>query len=104
MSIFEEGEFDIILDKGTLDSVLCGENAKPLVEKMLEEVYKVMKKGGAFICISYGNENSRLSYLKLKDWKIEVKKIAKPSKMFTSDIEANYQNSKNFHHIFIMTK
>eukprot|EP00268_Persea_americana_P009249 TRINITY_DN13691_c0_g1_i1.p1 TRINITY_DN13691_c0_g1~~TRINITY_DN13691_c0_g1_i1.p1 ORF type:complete len:152 (-),score=33.61 TRINITY_DN13691_c0_g1_i1:586-1041(-) len=38
MSDFESGSFDAVIDKGTLDSLMCGHNAQQNATKMLEEV------------------------------------------------------------------
>lgn len=62
MKEFNSEEFNTIIDKGTLDSVLCGENGIPSAEKMLKEVQRILVKGGVFICISYGDENQRRSF------------------------------------------
>lgn len=62
MKEFQIEEFGIIIDKGTLDSILCGENASPVADKMINEVYRILDANGVFICISYGNEDTRKSY------------------------------------------
>lgn len=59
---FKNGEFDIVLDKGTLDSVLCGDNSAPNVEKMLSEVYRVLSPNGIYVCVTYGVEEQRKDY------------------------------------------
>ena len=59
---FKNGEFDIVLDKGTLDSVLCGDNSAPNVDKMLNEVYRVLSPNGIYICVTYGVEEQRKDY------------------------------------------
>lgn len=38
MSAFQTGSFDAVVDKGTLDSLLCGHNSRENAVKMLEEV------------------------------------------------------------------
>ena len=35
MEKFTNGSFNVVFDKAFLDSVLCGENAFPIVEKMI---------------------------------------------------------------------
>jgi UDP-glucose 6-dehydrogenase len=62
MSDFKQGEFNVIVDKGTLDSVLCGDNSEPNAIKMLSEVYRVLTSNGIYICITYGDEEHRLKY------------------------------------------
>jgi hypothetical protein len=69
MKDFVNGEFNIVIDKGTLDSVLCGDNSVPNGEKMIKEVYRILASNGVFICITYGDEDHRKSFfvnIKLK--------------------------------------
>ncbi len=63
LSRFEDGRFNIVFDKGTLDSLLCAENAAGNVEKMLNEIYRVLSGNGVYVCISYGSEDTRKPYL-----------------------------------------
>ncbi len=62
MSDFKQGEFNIVIDKGTLDSILCGDNSEPNALKMLSEIYRVLSPNGIYICISYGDEEHRFKY------------------------------------------
>ena len=59
---FKAGEFNAIIDKGTLDSVLCGDNSVPNAEKMMNEIYKILAPGSVYICISYGEEDHRRKF------------------------------------------
>ncbi len=61
MSEFTDGLYNTVIDKGTLDSILCAENARVQIEKMMNEIYRVLDDNGVFICISYGNEDTRKS-------------------------------------------
>lgn len=69
---FKDEEFDFILDKGTLDAILCGTDSKKNGESMIAEVYRVLKTGGVFVVVTYGKADTRMSYLqKIKfSWKI----------------------------------
>ena len=51
---FEDGTFDCVVDKGTFDSILCGDGSAPNSEQMLNEIYRVLSPTGVYICISYG--------------------------------------------------
>jgi len=62
MSDLKQGEYNIILDKGTLDSILCGDNSTPNAEKMLGEVYRILAPSGTYICVTYGDEDHRKKF------------------------------------------
>lgn len=78
MKAFEDGSFDAVIDKGTLDSLLCGQNSKTNAAKMLNEVERVMKKGGVYILITYGIPSYRLRLLREShSWAIKLHVIDK---------------------------
>lgn len=77
MSTFVTGSFDAVIDKGTLDSILCGSNSKQNSSKMLEEVARVLKDKGIYILITYGAPSYRLNLLKSIKWKIKLHVIEK---------------------------
>ncbi|RWR94502.1 methyltransferase-like protein 13 [Cinnamomum micranthum f. kanehirae] len=78
MSDFESGSFDAVIDKGTLDSLMCGHNAQQNATKMLEEVGRILKDKGIYILITYGAPNFRLSLLREPHlWTIKLHLIEK---------------------------
>ena len=98
---FPPGCFDMVLDKCTLDCILCGENSFQKASLMMQSVYRVLKPGGVYFLISYGMPEARIGYLKNKflNWSIEHAKIAKvPLEQF-SVIELS-----QYHYIYICTK
>jgi ubiquinone/menaquinone biosynthesis C-methylase UbiE len=62
MVTIANNSFDIALDKSTIDALLCAPRAQVLVGKMLKEVQRILKPGGYYIAISYGEPDNR-SYL-----------------------------------------
>jgi ASC-1-like (ASCH) protein len=42
MKAFEDASFDAVIDKGTLDSILCGSNSRQYSTQMLEEVWRYL--------------------------------------------------------------
>ena len=66
---FPDQAFNAVLDKGTLDSILCGEGSTSNVAKMLGEVSRVLTDDGVYLCISYGTTKNRLSYLETDELK-----------------------------------
>ncbi|GMI01971.1 hypothetical protein TrLO_g8149 [Triparma laevis f. longispina] len=72
--------FNLVIDKGMFDSQLCGERNITNVECVTKEMYRVLKPGGIYLCISHGVPNTRMTYLNPKtlNWQVEFRKIAKP--------------------------
>jgi hypothetical protein len=62
MSEFKAGEFNVVIDKGTLDSILCGDNSVPNAERMMSEIHRVLTPNGTYVCISYGDESNRAKF------------------------------------------
>lgn len=58
---FPEGTFDAIVDKGTLDALLCSsvEDARAMVNEM----HRVLGKGGAYVQVSAEDPEARLDLL-----------------------------------------
>ena len=56
---YEDEHFDLIVDKSTIDALLCGENAYLSVALMLAECQRVLKTGGFYVAISYGTPDAR---------------------------------------------
>ncbi|KAK8623961.1 hypothetical protein V6N13_065320 [Hibiscus sabdariffa] len=73
MSPFQGGSFDAVIDKGTLDSILCGNNSRQNAAQMLDEVWRVLKDKGVYILITYGTPVYRLALLKEScTWSIKL--------------------------------
>lgn len=47
--------FDLIIDKSTIDSLMCSDHPLVNVAQMLEEGYRVLRNGGFFLTISYSD-------------------------------------------------
>lgn len=60
---YEDGFFDIAIDKSTIDALLCGEHSFINVAKMTKEVQRVLKQGGIYMVISYGQPENRIFHL-----------------------------------------
>lgn len=60
---FENNTFDFIVDKSTIDALLCGEESFINVAMMTKEVQRVLKVGGIYMIISYGQPENRMNHL-----------------------------------------
>ncbi|GAB5589104.1 hypothetical protein Unana1_04004 [Umbelopsis nana] len=73
---FEEQSFDIVIDKGTMDALMCdrGDVWDPSPELIKEvkaevdEVVRVLKVGGKFIYITFGQPHFRKRHLTRDCW------------------------------------
>jgi len=78
---FVDSEFDVVIDKGTLDALICATDLV-LSTKLLSEMSRVLKKeDGKMYIISHGNPNTRMFMFNLafevKDYKISYCKECK---------------------------
>lgn len=69
---YEDGSFDVVLDKAALDAVICGDESFCDPDKVIAEIYRVLKNNGLYICISYGTPEFRMDYFQnpLQKWKV----------------------------------
>lgn len=103
---YENGEFDVILDKGTLDSVLCGNDSTENTKLMLREVYRVLNENGIYFYISYGKPEYREIYLNNPEfsWEVLSMKIAKPNIGGNDNNVSVDKEDEGFHYIYICKK
>jgi len=91
---FLDDTFDCVIDKGTIDAMMCGKDNVFNVERTCLDVSRVLKPGGVFIVISYGQPESRMElfndFAKFA-WSVETELLAK-------------QTSDSSHFVYIMKK
>ena len=97
---YDAGTFDAVIDKGTFDSIQCGDGAGANTDQMLNEVYRVMSPNGVFICISQCHYSTRLEQFTRKDmdWVVTHEKVLKP---FAKE---NSHNEDDYIWVYIMRK
>nr|XP_014345432.1 PREDICTED: methyltransferase-like protein 13 isoform X2 [Latimeria chalumnae] len=77
---FEDSQFQVALDKGTLDAILTDESEKTLenVDRMFMEIGRVLQVGGRYICISLAQEHilkKAVGYFSQEGWVVRVHQI-----------------------------
>ncbi|KAG6524568.1 hypothetical protein ZIOFF_014482 [Zingiber officinale] len=81
MSPFESGSFDAVIDKGTLDTFMCGEDDITHATQLLKEVERVLKDKGAYILITFDSPNNRLDLLRSVElWNIKLHLLERAAK------------------------
>ncbi|KAL8275215.1 hypothetical protein Esti_000887 [Eimeria stiedai] len=73
--------FDFIIDKGTLDCILCGENSFENMHKALTLISQLLSPGAVYLMVSYGSPVFRLNHLQKAEfgWTVELQTLDKPS-------------------------
>lgn len=56
---FGDGEFDVVVDKGTFDALMSDESEQVVEqsEKFFSEIDRVLKVGGRYMCISLAQDH-----------------------------------------------
>jgi len=79
---FADKAFDVVIDKGTLDSILSVKGSVANAELMCTEISRILRGGGKFIEITYGDPKRRMMHIE-KDkynWSIETYSLSKKYK------------------------
>lgn len=100
---FADASFDAVIDKATLDSILCSDaTADDSVSRMLLEISRVLKPGGSFFLLSLAPPEERRPLLERPEygWSCEQMPVAKPE----SAIVPIAEEGSSTHFLYIMTK
>lgn len=108
MPEFEDNSFDVVIDKSTIDALLCGESSFIMTAKMMKEIQRIMKVGGVYIAISYGDPDSRQFHFEREflSWDIKL------YKMFYNEKDVKKEEGKTesedadpkIHYVYVCTK
>jgi len=101
---FPDGVFNVVLDKGSLDSILCGEGSTHNAQKTLQEVTRVLSPNGVYLCVSHGQPSYRLTYLQRPEfgWSVKIHTVQKPMMGMTASLASD--DKDNVHYIYVCTK
>ena len=98
---FEDEYFDVIVDKSTLDAILCGDFSFYNAAKMMNEMQRIMKTGGLYISISYGKPETRVYHFTRKHLDFEISCFVLNSKYFHSSDLTNHMSE---HYCYVCQK
>ena len=93
---YKNETFDLIIDKSTIDALLCGDHSFMIVAKMLKEISRVLKTGGYYVLISYGKPESRMIHL-------EREHLAFETQIYTIKRQEEGEQEK-IHYVYICKK
>lgn len=71
--------YDMVLDKSTIDALLCSKHPYVNTARMLLEVERVLKDDGVYVIISYGSPETRMEHLRREHvgWEIRIENLIK---------------------------
>jgi hypothetical protein len=80
-SLYEDEQFDLVIDKGTLDALQCIKGkSEVMVPQMLMEVSRVLKyKTGVFVCIAFSERFKWIRKRSVYNWNTKLVMIQKKS-------------------------
>ena len=94
---YKDETFDLIIDKSTIDALLCGDHSFMIVAKMLKEISRVLKTGGYYIIVSYGKPENRMTHL-------ERDHLAFDIQIYTIKRKEDEDESEKIHYVYICKK
>ena len=101
---FADKQFDAVIDKALLDSLLCAEKSTANTGLYVKEVARCLKPGGVFIVVSFGVPENRLSYFEgAYGWTTTVAAIPKPSINAAGLAEATTEPGQS-HYVYVCKK
>jgi len=96
---FKDATFDLVIDKGTIDALMCASRGEAEAEAAVGEVARVLRPGGTFVVVSYGTPQMRAKLFSRRqgfNFKIQYLTIPKPhvpSALDTASSSANTSSS-----------
>jgi ubiquinone/menaquinone biosynthesis C-methylase UbiE len=93
--LYDDNTFDFIVDKSTMDALLCGESSFINVAIMLNEVQRVLKVNGIYMIISYGKPENRMFHLEREHLGFDI---------IIYSIKKDNDDNENEHFIYICQK
>ena len=63
MSSLVDHEYDVLLDKGLMDAIFCGDGWEAPITSLVEHSSRIMAKGGSYVLVSYKLPRSTRDFL-----------------------------------------
>ena len=105
---FSSNTFNVIIDKATLDSCLCGSDEAAQYAhcmRVLREASRVLKSNGKLLVLSHASKESRRIFENQDlGFKIEVHALPKPEGFLDEDALPLMEDSIRNHFFYVLTK
>jgi ubiquinone/menaquinone biosynthesis C-methylase UbiE len=100
--VWSEGSWTSVIDKSTLDALMCGGEEKGLL--LIQEVGKILKTGGVWLCVSYSSDRERLfEECEQSDYRWRVQK-SMIELQEDNELGAVCWKPKVYHYVYIVEK
>lgn len=93
---FPSASFSVVIDKGTIDAILCGGSFQG-IQDALSEVSRVLQPAGVFICVTYGSPCMRIRHFENHDYQWSVQaymlekiQVGNINIMFKNHVQASW--------------
>jgi ubiquinone/menaquinone biosynthesis C-methylase UbiE len=90
--------FDLIIDKSTIDAILCGDRSFMNTALMMKECQRVLKVDGSYMGISYGSPENRVLHYKRPHLKMTVQTFQ------VSPMRETTSSKEGLHYVYVCTK
>jgi SAM-dependent methyltransferase len=86
---FPDNSFDLVIDKGTIDAIMCGDESEKIVNDTMSEAFRVLRNGGHFVSITFGSPGERFPEMRAvrRPWYVYPPIIIPPSDFIEGDVE-----------------
>jgi len=74
-TVLPSDEFALVVDKSTLDALLCNEQYAPVIAKFLHEAFRVTAPGGVYVSISFNEPDRMLRLLRHRAFNWQVRAL-----------------------------
>ena len=72
---FDDEIFPLVIDKGTLDAIICTNNPEHWIKTYFKELYRVMEPDGTFMLITGYEPRDVMKYFSRHPWSVEHNEI-----------------------------
>jgi len=102
---YPDASFDVCVDKGLLDTLLCMRDGEEVAKAAFSEIYRILKPSGALVLVSHGGPEGRAPLFQTEklNWQLQqpVARVPKPRKQTEAETKKELEE---FHFVYVVTK